>query len=532
MNFNSELIVNEKALNGMKDVAIEFAHACVMECSRRYEFDGEEAVKLLGLRNPLVKTKITKEKRVQNKPKYTFPYNGERNMDVCQGLILNGGLFTQCEMSKKTQLYCGKCSKQAEKNSHGTPNYGTIMDRNSVGIMEYIDPSGKCPVSYLKFINKKKWNLEEVQEEAKKYSININEIHFVEEISTKKRGRKPRVRAQVACDTDDEDESSQDNIFDTIIETATSEDVDENPPITSSNDDADELTAQFSKLEVKSAPPVIVVEEVPPPQAPTPVVQVTPPQAPAPVVQVTPMEIKIAPPVIINSAADLEEIQNEEVKVAPQEEQTKKLVKKTDKNEKLKLKEIEKQRKIDEKNAAAAAKEMEKKKKEEEAKAKKAETSNSKNSKLNVSKKTSNSTEKTSSNSKADMFCTKGKEPCMVAPPAAKAPTPKKAAEPSVSVKPFTHNGVKYYKSTDNILYDKDGNPQGTWDETNKTINPIIVQEEEEAEEEEEDDEDDDDNSEEEEEEYEEEEAGSARYTSINSDLLDEIEYYECLGSD
>ncbi len=90
MNFNSELIVNEKALNGMKDVAIEFAHACVMECSRRYEFDGEEAVKLLGLRNPVVKTKITKEKRVQNKPKYTFPYNGERNMEVCQGLILNG----------------------------------------------------------------------------------------------------------------------------------------------------------------------------------------------------------------------------------------------------------------------------------------------------------------------------------------------------------------------------------------------------------------------------------------------------------
>jgi hypothetical protein len=99
----------------------------------------------------------------------------------------------------------------------------------------------------------------------------------------------------------------------------------------------------------------------------------------------------------------------------------------------------------------------------------------------------------------------------------------------SVSVKPFTHDGVKYYKSSDNILYDKNGNPQGKWDETTKTVTPISA-EDQEAEEEEDDE---DDNSEEEEEEYEEEEElGSARYTSANSEILDEIEYYECLGSD
>jgi hypothetical protein len=141
---------------------------------------------------------------------------------------------------------------------------------------------------------------------------------------------------------------------------------------------------------------------------------------------------------------------------------------------------------------------------------------------------------------KADVFCKKGKEPCIVvSQPQVTPQTPptpkKKAAEPSVSVKPFTHDGVRYYKSTDNILYDKAGNPQGLWDETTKTIIPITeddVEEEEEAEEEESDQ---DDNSEEEEEEYEEEEEeqkGSARHASKpNSDLLDEIEYYECLRS-
>ena len=59
-----------------------------------------------------------------------------------------------------------------------------------------------------------------------------------------------------------------------------------------------------------------------------------------------------------------------------------------------------------------------------------------------------------------------------------------KPSIPSVSVKPFTHDGVKYYKSTDNILYDKDGNTQGTWNEINKTIDPIIVEDNEIAEDE------------------------------------------------
>ena len=48
-----------------------------------------------------------------------------------------------------------------------------------------------------------------------------------------------------------------------------------------------------------------------------------------------------------------------------------------------------------------------------------------------------------------------------------------KPSIPSVSVKPFTHDGVRYYKSSDDILYDKAGDPQGIWDETTKTINQI-----------------------------------------------------------
>ena len=513
MNFNSELVLNEKALSGMKTVAIEFARDCVMACSRHYAFDGEEAVKLLGLLNPTVKSKITKEKRVVDKPRFTFPYNGDRNESVCQGLILNGGLFTQCEMSKKTQLYCGKCSKQAEKNSHGAPNYGTIIDRNSVGIMDYIDPTGKTPVPYLKFIKKKKWDLTEVQAEAEKYSININDIHFVEETSTKKRGRKPRVRSQVAYDTDEESE----DIFDTIIDKQTNDIADENPDMNISNDDNDDddISAQFTKLDVKS----VVVEEVAPPQ-----------QAPAPVLQVTETQISDDPPGQEMFVADDLEEDHEEKEEAPKEP-LKKSEKKSDKSEKLKQKEIEKQKKLDEKNAALAAKEIEKKNKEEAKAAKAIETSNSKNSKSNVSKTSSNSTEKTPSNTKADMFCKKGKEPCIAVAPAPQAnpptPTPKKTDKASVSVKPFTHNGVKYYKSPDDILYDKNGNAQGKWDESTKTITPCNEDEDEEEEDEEED----DDNSEEEEEEYEEEEQGSARYASKNSDLLDEIEYYECLDS-
>jgi hypothetical protein len=507
MNFNSEIFVNEKALSSMKDVAIEFAHSCVMECSRRYKFDGDEAVRLLGLRNPTVKTKMKKEKRVVDKPKFIFPYSGGRNEDTCQGLILNGGLFTQCEMSKKTQLYCGKCSKQAEQNSHGTPNYGTIMDRNSVGIMEYIDPTGKGPLPYLKFIKKKKWDLEQVQEEARKYSIEINEIHFVEENSTKKRGRKPRVRSQVAYDTDDE--PSEEGIFDTIIDKTTNDLAEDNSAESVSLDDDDDISSQFLKMGVNEVAQ----------QEPEPVLQITEPPVEPMAEQEMPVDVMVLeeeiPPTVIEEPVEAE---SKPVKVKNTE-------KKTDKTEKQKQKEIEKQAKLLEK-------EMEKKKKEEEATARKALAAAAKISKPSNSKQGSNSTD---NKPKADVFCKKGKEPCIVvSPPQVTPQTPptpkKKAAEPSVSVKPFTHNGVRYYKSSDNILYDKSGNPQGLWDETTKTINQITEEDVEEEEESEE-----DDNSEEEEEEYEEEEEeqkGSARHASKpNSDLLDEIEYYECLGS-
>jgi hypothetical protein len=519
MNVKSaEMKMSERAVNSMKDVAIEFAESCVRECARMYKFDGDEAVMLLGLRSPVVLTKRTKEKRVIAKPKFIFPYSGGSNELVCQGLVLNGGLFTQCEMAKKTQLYCGKCSNQADKNAHGTPNYGTIMDRNSVGIMDYIDPSGKRPVSYMKFITKKKWNLTEVQEEAKKYSITINEIHFVEETTSKRRGRKPRVRSQVAYDTDDE--SSQD-MFDTINDKEPNDaDDDKSPQMSNDDDDVGDICTQFSKMDVM--PATVVVE---------PLVAQAPQEMPIPVLQDTE---KADPVPELAPAEEEDACQNEPMRPASQDAVSPKSVKKSEKSEKQKQKEIEKQAKLDEKKAAAAVKEMEKKKKEEDAIAKKAksDTSNSKISKPSVSKQVSNSNDKSpSSNTKADMFCKKGKEPIMaVAPQTKPTPAPKKPDTASVSVKPFTHNGVKYYKSTDNILYDKSGNPQGEWNETTKTITPIIEDEEdEEAEDAESEAE---ENSEEEEEDYEEEEPqGSARYASKTSELLDEIEYYECLES-
>ena len=42
--------------------------------------------------------------------------------------------------------------------------------------------------------------------------------------------------------------------------------------------------------------------------------------------------------------------------------------------------------------------------------------------------------------------------------------------EVSITLKSFTHNDVNYYKTitTDNILYDENGNAQGKWDETTK----------------------------------------------------------------
>ncbi len=200
MNFESSVYVNSELSRQLLNTAQDLAQRSVKACAEYYNFDSDEAIRLLGLttvkqsRNRVggsgsVKSK--KEKVVVEKPSFPLPYNGELNEMCCNALRQNNGLYTQCQSIRKGDSvnFCKQCQVLSEKGVDGVPEYGTIQMRQEVGIFEYIDPLGRKPVSYTKVMKKYKITQEQAIEEATKFNVVINEQHFVVPESESKRGR-------------------------------------------------------------------------------------------------------------------------------------------------------------------------------------------------------------------------------------------------------------------------------------------------------------------------------------------------------
>ena len=164
----------------------------VMECGRMYNFDGDEACKRLGLEKirleEVSKKVVVKKVKDVLKPRIPLPYNGEFREECCYALRQNGGLYTQCQNERKGSEYCKSCANAMQKVGGDIPEYGTIQQRNAVGIFEYVDPKGRKPVAYTKIMKKYKLTEDEVLEEARKLNIQINPEHFVVKDEAK-RGR-------------------------------------------------------------------------------------------------------------------------------------------------------------------------------------------------------------------------------------------------------------------------------------------------------------------------------------------------------
>ena len=221
--FNASIFVNESLTPQITNIAMDLAIRCVMECSLKYGFDGDEALYALGLKvtpiipeivepviiEPVIVEQVIVEPIIQAveqpkvkpdaKVKITLPFNCVINNNVCLGLKLNHSLYTQCESKRMNGLnYCKSCAGQTDKNSNGKPDYGTVSDRMLVGLMDYKDPKGKGPIHYTKFMKKMNITQEEVINEALKLNITIDPIHFTEpEIINKpkqdgKKGKNPK----------------------------------------------------------------------------------------------------------------------------------------------------------------------------------------------------------------------------------------------------------------------------------------------------------------------------------------------------
>ena len=175
--------------------------SAIIVLSEKYNFDGEEGYRMIceceglssssGVKRSSKKVS-TKEKIV--KSLFPLPYNGELNGECCFGIRQNSGLYTQCpSIRPQDAAYCGACNKQATKNEHGLPDYGSIQTRSSKYFKdeEFVDPSGKKPVAYTKVMKKLKLTEEQVREEAAKHNMTLDPRHFVE--VEKKSGRPAKV---------------------------------------------------------------------------------------------------------------------------------------------------------------------------------------------------------------------------------------------------------------------------------------------------------------------------------------------------
>ena len=205
IEFNATVFVSEQLNRLMVNAAQELASRVVVECGSRYNFDSEEAIRLLGLNYIKLERKSTGKTVEKSTPKvkvlavksaFPLPYNGEFNDIYCYALRQNNGLYTQCQIARKgDKHYCKSCQALADKSESGVPEYGTIQDRLACGIFEYVDPKGRKPISYTKVMKKYKKNEEEVKEEAGKLNIIIDANHFIVPEADVKRGRPAVIKA-------------------------------------------------------------------------------------------------------------------------------------------------------------------------------------------------------------------------------------------------------------------------------------------------------------------------------------------------
>lgn len=181
----------------------------VKECAVKYGFSEEEAIASLGVLSLNEGKKLEKkEKKMKTekreKPSVPLPFKGSMQDGCCQGVKQNHGLLTQCQNRNESESeYCKGCQKQCDKNASGKPDCGSMSDRMAAYMKgeEYRDPKGRAPLCYAKVMQKLKLTREQVESEATKFNIVLEESDFA--LPESKRGRPKKA----VSDTDSETSS-------------------------------------------------------------------------------------------------------------------------------------------------------------------------------------------------------------------------------------------------------------------------------------------------------------------------------------
>jgi len=207
MSMSMSLNVSEQVSRSLLKAVSECTSMAIRNCASHYNFDADEAIRMLNLSEIRVEKRIAKSvkkpkegKEKVSKPRFPLPWNGEFNSNMCHALRQNNGLFTQCCGPKKSDSeFCKGCI-QADGSS---PKYGTMEGRMACSPMDFVDPAGRKPIAYTKIMKKFKVSMEDVVAEATKFGITVDPIHFAApteskrgrpkgEPKTKKEGKKGR----------------------------------------------------------------------------------------------------------------------------------------------------------------------------------------------------------------------------------------------------------------------------------------------------------------------------------------------------
>jgi hypothetical protein len=202
IEMKNEVTVNSLLMKSLESATREYARKCVSQLASEYGFSEDDALKKLNLENLKLqvqemkkrsggkakakeaKAKSEKPEKPEKKEKkakalFPLPFSKENVLESgCQGLAYNGGLFTQCPKECIASVnYCKQC--QSEIDQYGGTTNGTVAQRLACELMEFKDPKGRKPVAFMKMMEKQKLSREQVETEAGKLNIVIDEIHFV-----------------------------------------------------------------------------------------------------------------------------------------------------------------------------------------------------------------------------------------------------------------------------------------------------------------------------------------------------------------
>jgi hypothetical protein len=434
--------------NGVKNLMVEMVSKAVRYCGEVKNFDAEEMLRLMNVYDMSVSVSVSVDKKSKKslalavKSKMPMPFSGKVKENCCGGLRQNHGLYTQCETVVKDEKYCKKCGEN--------PEYGTIQQRLEVGLMEFRDPKGKAPTHFTKVMKKLKISREEVEEEASKLNIIINDIHFEEEkVEKKEKGRpkKPKRRIELADDSTD--------LFAALVAKA-NEESEESGSSSSSEDDNSSIAETIIDSVLDK---VSVIAENNEKEALK--------QAEKEALKQAEKEKKEAEKEALKQAEkEKKEAEKEALKQAEKEKkEEEKLKKEAEKAEKEALKQAEIQKK-------EALKQTEiQKKAEKEAEKLKKEAEKAEKEALKLAEKLKKEEEKLKKESTQASKVVKSKkesvEPVVVAEKKASKAAVKEVEEQEEDVvKRFEFEGVKYLKSKKTgIIYNMDQDVIGKWNE-------------------------------------------------------------------